>query len=125
PLLGQGGQSVMLDPVSRQRIPRSELPIARALAGEAVQGREYLLCRPDKPERWLQLSAVPLRDPAGQMAGVVVVQTDVTEERRLVRDLAVSEERLCTLYEALTCGVLVRDAADGAVTHANKMAEEI
>jgi PAS domain S-box-containing protein len=125
PLVTQGGSSVMLDPVSRQRIPRADMPIPRALAGEAVRGREYILVRPGLPDRWLQLSAVPLRDPAGQMAGVVVVQSDVTEERRLVRDLAVSEERLRTLYEALTCGVLVRDVADGVVTHANKMAAEI
>src|SRR5262249_33593034 len=103
----------------------SELPIARALAGEAVQGREYLLCRPDKPERWLQLSAVPLRDPAGQMAGVGVVPTHVTAERRLARDLAVCQETLRTPYPSRTRSVLVRDAVSGAVTHANKMAEEI
>ena len=39
-------------------------------------------------------------------------------------ELAASEARIRTLYEALTCGVLVKDGA-GLVIHANAAAEEI
>jgi len=52
-------------------------------------------------------------------------------ERELLREaaaradeLAASETRLRALYEALSCGVLVKDAA-GLVVHANAAAEEI
>ncbi|HEY3118113.1 MAG TPA: GAF domain-containing protein, partial [Chloroflexota bacterium] len=42
----------------------------------------------------------------------------------LLDDFQASEERLRTLYEALACGVLVRNA-NGQITHANAMAEEM
>lgn len=41
-----------------------------------------------------------------------------------LRDLSASQQRLQTLYEAVSCGVLVRDRA-GAIVHANAAAEAI
>jgi PAS domain S-box-containing protein len=46
------------------------------------------------------------------------------EARARAAELAVSEERLRTLYEALSCGVMVKDR-EGRVIHVNAAAEEI
>lgn len=46
------------------------------------------------------------------------------EAQQRAEQLAASEERLRTLYEALSCGVLVKDA-EQRVIHANAAAEEI
>jgi hypothetical protein len=46
------------------------------------------------------------------------------EARAKAEELAASEARLRTLYEALSCGVLVKDA-EGRVLHVNAAAEDI
>jgi GAF domain-containing protein len=51
-------------------------------------------------------------------------RTAAREARAKAEELAASEARLRTLYEALSCGVLVKDA-EGRLTHANAAAEEI
>jgi len=74
----------------------ADTPLGRALAGELVEGHTLLHRRPGESEdRWCRASAAPLRDDAtGQVTGAVVVFSDTTDERRLLRDLAASEERL-------------------------------
>ncbi|HEY7060479.1 MAG TPA: GAF domain-containing protein [Chloroflexota bacterium] len=113
------------DAATGRLLAPAETPIGRALAGETVQASEYLFRRRgDAEDTWLQSSAVPLRDAEGGVSGAVGVASDVTRERQLIRAVAASEERLRTLYHAMACGVLVRDAA-GAIVDANEAAEEI
>jgi PAS domain S-box-containing protein len=63
--------------------------VARILEGEEIRGYEFM-CRPPGSERelWLQVSAAPLRDSAGTIAGVVVAMSDVSQERRLAQEVA-------------------------------------
>ena len=113
------------DPASGRPLEFEELPVARALAGETVQAHEYLLRRPGTTEDiWVHASAVPLRDPDGRVTGAVGLFSDVTRERTLMRELAASEERLRTLYQAMACGVFVSNAA-GEIADANEAAEAI
>ena len=63
--------------------------VARVIAGEEISGYE-LMCQPpgSEGEVWLQVSGAPLRDSAGAITGVVVAMTDVSQERRLAREVA-------------------------------------
>ncbi|HZR99695.1 MAG TPA: GAF domain-containing protein, partial [Chloroflexota bacterium] len=113
------------DSASGARLQPEQLPSARALAGEVIRHYELLLRRPGETEdRWLEESAEPLWGSDGAVIGALMVISDVTEQRRLIRDLARSEARFRTLCEAVTCGVLVRDS-DGQIVDANEAAEQI
>jgi diguanylate cyclase (GGDEF)-like protein/PAS domain S-box-containing protein len=114
----------ILDPLTRKEVSRKELVMSRALRGETVNRAETIVQRRGGPEMWLESSAVPLRGPGGSVSGALVVFSDVTRERRLVGDLAASEERFRSLYGMVACGVLVQDS-EGRVLDANGPAQEI
>jgi diguanylate cyclase (GGDEF)-like protein/PAS domain S-box-containing protein len=114
----------ILDPATRKTLARKDLAMSRALRGEHVDRVENIVRRKGGQDMWLESSAVPLRNSAGSLTGALVVFSDVTGERRLVSDLAASEERFRTLYGMVACGVLVQDS-EGRVLDANGPAEEI
>jgi PAS domain S-box-containing protein len=113
------------DPVTGRPLSLEELPVTRALAGEEVHDSELLFQPLDASDPlWVQVSAQPLRDPEGRITGALAVFSDVTPSRKLLRELAASEERFRTLYQNVACGILIRDA-DGRVVDANAAAEQI
>ena len=118
-----GGYRV-IDPRNGKPLSRGQLAMSRALRGEKVSKIETIVQRDGAPDIWLDSSAVPLHNPHGKLTGALVVFSDVTRERSLVRDLAASEERFRSLYGRVACGVLVQDE-EGAVVDANPPAEEI
>ncbi len=130
---GDGLAAVPTQPVARpghasptdQAISGPQALIARALSGEVVERQECLLQPPGAPsEQWLQTSAVPLRDAAGEVIGAVAIFDDVTRERELMQGLAASEERFRTLFEAMGCGIVVVSPA-GAIVEANLAMQRI
>jgi PAS domain S-box-containing protein len=59
--------------------PADELPLARVLKGEVVDGVEIFVCGPGVPAgTWTTVTAHPLRDGSGNPAGGVVVIRDTT-----------------------------------------------
>jgi PAS domain S-box-containing protein len=64
-----------------------ELPLARALAGEATREVEMVLRLPDGSERTVLASGVPLRDAAGRVERAMVGFYDITERLTLERAL--------------------------------------
>ncbi len=67
--------------------PPDELPLARALAGEATHDVEMLVRRPDGSERTVLCSGVPLRDDAGRVERGMVAVYDISDRLRLERAL--------------------------------------
>jgi signal transduction histidine kinase/PAS domain-containing protein len=67
--------------------PSDELPLARALAGEATHDVEMLVRRPDGIERTVLCSGVPLRDDAGRVERGMVAIYDISDRLRLERAL--------------------------------------
>ena len=63
--------------------PTRELPLARALAGEATREVEVVLGMPDGSERTVLVSGVPLRDAAGRVERGMVAFYDITERLKL------------------------------------------
>lgn len=119
---------VSLDPATplAEQLPRFQLRHARdgrplqpaessprrVLAGEVVDGAEYVLRRPDTGEdAWLRCWGVPLHDAQGVVSGGVLVFTDVTRERQLVERLAASEERFRIALHSAPITVFQMDAA--------------
>lgn len=61
--------------------PPGELPLARALLGESVDGVEIYVARPDGG-RWISVSARPFHEAVGELPGGLAVFHDITEQRR-------------------------------------------
>ena len=74
--------------------------------------------------RWLETSAVPLRDQAGSISGLLGVTRDVTARKRAERALAESEERFRALIERSSDLLLVVDVA-GRITFASPAVVEL
>jgi PAS domain S-box-containing protein len=65
-------------------IPVAELPLVRAIQGESSDNVELYLRNPKSEEgRWVQVTARPLLDTDGVIAGGVAVLVDVTENKHL------------------------------------------
>jgi signal transduction histidine kinase len=62
------------------RLPPDELPVERALRGEAFDGQEVWFGTEPGPRQALSITARRLTDPSGRDAGAVVVSRDVTTE---------------------------------------------
>ena len=65
--------------------PLAYRPIVRALRGEAVIGAEARVVRTDGTEVTVRISATPLTDGDGRLAGAVVILRDITAEHELER----------------------------------------
>ena len=62
-------------------VPPEETSVYAALRGETTVGRELRLDRPDD-NRYVLVSAAPLRDGEGEIVGAVVGVRDITERKR-------------------------------------------
>ncbi len=67
------------------RLPPDELPVERALRGEAFDGQVVWFGTEPGPRQALSITARRLTDPSGQDAGAVVVSRDVTTELNALR----------------------------------------
>ena len=81
-----------------------ELPLVRALAGEAVTDREIYVEPPGSGGIWIGVTARPMRDEAGALRGALAVIRDVSERKR-------AEEQLRSLNATLEQRVAERTAA--------------
>lgn len=104
---------------------RSELPAAAALRTGQPRHDEVIGLRIDGEIVWLLANADPIRDSeTGTTTAVVVSITDITERRRVERELAESRARLASTFAALREGILVFSPA-GALISWNPSAERI
>jgi PAS domain S-box-containing protein len=87
----------------------SDYPGQRALRGEEVlPGIDFLRKEAAGVERWTRVSAVPMRDPTGQITGALAVLQDIDEERRaeaqraelLAKERALEAEKVLRETEA-------------------------
>ncbi len=106
----------------RSREPMTD-PVRKVIAlGEVVGlANDTLLVARDGAEYQIADSAAPIRTPSGEITGVVLVFSDVTERYRVQEALRANEERLRALLANLDAGVIVH-AADTRVLEANPAA---
>src|SRR5262249_12979295 len=99
--------------------PVDQMPLARAIRGEAVDDAEEFIRNPHRPNGvWLSVNARPLRDEAGAIKGGVSVYRDVTAHRRAEEALRASEKRWHGLFENSPDAIFVNDL-DGTILDVN------
>lgn len=115
----------------RRFVPRDEngqpmsperFPVTRLMRGEVLDERhpgEMYARRVDGRERLLSVTGNPLRDDHGNIVGAVAIVSDITEQRRLLRDLAESETRYRATFEQAAIG-LARVGLDGQWIEVNQ-----
>jgi PAS domain S-box-containing protein len=103
----------------------AESPVPRALRGERVQGYELLATLPgwEQPRR-LCVDAAPYRDDRGEVYGVLVTVSDITEQRDSERALQLSERRLNAVLDNTRMAVFVMDHRQYCI-YANAAAEAL
>src|SRR3984885_11088416 len=75
-------------PDGKTPVPSEERLLPRALRGETATNVELVMARPGHPARTTLGSARRLTGPNGECLGAVAVTQDVTEKRKLERELA-------------------------------------
>jgi PAS domain S-box-containing protein len=84
----------------------------RAFDAEVIEsglpklGYEERQLKPDGNWMWLHTSKVPLRDPAGNIIGVLGVYEDISDRKRMETELRDSEERFRTTFEQAPIGIV-------------------
>jgi PAS domain S-box-containing protein len=87
-----------------------ETPPLRALRGEVVTNQEELVRTPATGDlRYRQVSAAPVRDGSGNIIGSVSVVRDITRLKRAEDELRRAKQRLQSMIDSITDGLLVLD----------------
>jgi len=93
-------------------LPTEELPLVRAMHGESVDNAELYLRNPKRQKgRWVQVTARPLRDADGAIAGGVAALLDVTEQKRLRRRIEEHDRELAKVGRRVLTAEIVSSAA--------------
>jgi PAS domain S-box-containing protein len=101
-----------------------DLPLSKAVRGDAVDGEEMFLRHPEESQgKWASVTARPLRDQTGALWGSVTILRDDTERKEADKERQDSVRLLRTILESLPVAVWVTNA-EGEVIMRNKAAAE-
>ncbi len=78
-------------PSFNQEVPMPDLDLRGNAAFRDIVTDQYLLPR-DGKQRWVSITRVPLRDPDGQVVGLVGIGHDITDRRRAAEELERAKE---------------------------------
>jgi PAS domain S-box-containing protein len=76
--------------------PEDREPVAQAMLTKQTTGeynQEYRIVRPDGTLRWIRDRAFPIRDSSGKVIRIVGIAEDVTDRRRLEREILEISDR--------------------------------
>ena len=87
--------------------------LARVAAGETVESHETIRATAQGRELSVFVSFSPIRDEAGRVTGAFKTVRDVTEQRRVERELRTAHERFRVAQKALRAGIWERNLISG------------
>jgi PAS domain S-box-containing protein len=92
------------------------------VSGSAKINYEETQDTPEGNQIWLRTTKVPLRDPEGQVMGILGTYEDITERKAMEERTRESEERYRNLFDNSYATMLVIDPANGRIIDANAAA---
>lgn len=101
------------------RRPAEQVPLARAVRGERVIDEEWRVRRADGTEVHVLGSAVPVRAGDGAAIGAAMTVRDVTEQRRLQREVEVERNRLVEVFRQAPALIAVTQGPTHRISTAN------
>ena len=108
-----------------QPLAPEDWTLARAMkSGTALLNDEIEIEALDGTHKILLNSAAPLRDETGAITGGVICGQDISELRRLEREVAERAQELEAIFESMTDALLVYDVT-GRIVRLNAFAREI
>ena len=122
----------LFDPTTGSLFPSDQLPLTRAVKGEATNNIEMHIRNPQlSQEVYVSANGRPLLDEKGVSRGGVVVARDITEIKqaeielkKIVSQLEEQGNLMESIFNSISDGVVVADA-NGAFTIFNPSAERI
>ncbi|UEM23541.1 PAS domain S-box protein [Skermanella mucosa] len=102
-----------------REIPAAAQPLAITMASGEPAELIARSPRQDGSMGWLRITSAPIRDPNGDVTGIVVTIFDIDAERRTADTLRDSEARLRRAVEDAPFPIMVH-AEDGSVVHLSK-----
>lgn len=104
-------------------IQPEDLPVHRALLGQAIISERLLMTGPDEEEHMLYVSASPLVEEDA-VYGVITILHDMTDRERLLEQLEIEQSRLKTIIENAPEAIVVADE-EGRIVMGNPAAERL
>jgi PAS domain S-box-containing protein len=98
--------------------------LARVRSGERLEHFETVRLAKDGRELEISLSVSPIRDQSGAIVGVAKIARDITEQKRLARELSAQQEWFRVTLGSIGDAVIASDP-DGQVTYMNDSAEAL
>ncbi|MFZ6030960.1 MAG: PAS domain S-box protein [Chloroflexota bacterium] len=74
-------------------VPIAEMPLGRAMRGEATTRQEYRVVRKDGTQRWDLATGVPIYDASGSQIAAYIVFSDITDLKAAELALQESEQK--------------------------------
>jgi PAS domain S-box-containing protein len=97
-----------------------DYPVSQALQkGQPVEPVELNIQRFDGTQGTVLVSAVPIKDNEGVLTGVVGVNVDITERKRMENDLRFSEQSFSKAFNASPKAMVLSRLADGRIDMIN------
>lgn len=102
-----------------------EAPLFRALRGEVIPDEELLVIKEVEKPVWISSTFAPIYEKTDNLIGVILIFTDITEQKRKTEDLLASERELLKVtLNSLVEGVVTIDQ-DGSIIFINEAASKI
>lgn len=110
--------------IPADRYPEEDMILSTVRAGKRIEHLETVRIAKDGRKLDIALSISPIFDDQGTVIGVAKVARDITEQKRLARELAAQQEYFRVTLSSIGDGVIASDE-QGRVTFLNPAAETL